>query len=576
MADNQTIADLFEEMADILEIQDENRFKIRAYRMAADRIRGLGSPLDKVTDKKQLTAIEGIGDALADKILEINRTGDFKAHREAEQEISPGLLEMLRIEGLGPKRVAQIHKQLGITTLAELAAAGRTGKIAGMAGFGAKIQENIVNGLNRLEESRGRFCLDEVLPLAEKIIDTIRKIKGVKQVSPAGSLRRFKETVRDLDILVTGIKPAAKTVMETFITLPEAAAVLQNGKTKSSIRLKNGLQVDLRFVVPSEYGAALQYFTGSKEHNVRVREIAKDNEYKVNEYGIFTKEEKRVAGKTEVEMYRTLGLDYIEPELRENTGELYAAMESQLPKLITLADLRGDLQMHTTMSDGTNTLEQMIEACLGRGYKFMAITEHSQSVRVANGLDDDRLLRWIEEIRKTAGRYKNITVLTGIEVDILKNAKLDLNDRTLEQCDVVVAAVHSNFKMPPADLTKRIIDGISHPAVNILAHPTTRIINEREPLNYDIEQIMEVARKQQVAMEVNSHPRRLDLKDSQVRIVIERGGYISINTDAHSIAGLDAMRYGIGTARRGWCAAANCINSFTTENLKKYLDKKQE
>ncbi|MEW5694289.1 MAG: helix-hairpin-helix domain-containing protein, partial [Candidatus Hydrogenedentota bacterium] len=400
MIDNTAIAHLFFEMANILEILGENQFKVRAYRNAANVISNHPTPFATIYNKEKFMEIDGIGEAIAGKIIEIIDSGDFNAHRDAKKKIPDGLLEMLKIEGLGPKRVAVLYKELGLKTIDDLKRSAENGSIQKLHGFGLTIQNNILTGIQNLLKSKGRFTLDEVLPVACKIIDTLQKIKGVKEVVYAGSLRRWKETVKDLDILVSGDTKISKRVMDVFTQMDNVLEILQKGDTKSSVKLKNQLQVDLRFVRVDCFGASLQYFTGSKEHNVALRSLAKDRGYKTNEYGLFYikgKKEKKVAGADEKIFYQKLGMQYIEPELRENTGEIKLALANQLPQLITQSDIQADLQMHTNASDGINTLDEMIQSCIGLGYKYMAITEHSKSVYVARGLGDDELLRWIEK-----------------------------------------------------------------------------------------------------------------------------------------------------------------------------------
>ncbi len=573
---NDFIANLLDKIASLMEIQEENRFKVRAYRMAAACIRELTFSVAKIEEEK-LLEIPGIGKAIAEKIREIGTTGDCEAHRKLLQEVPESLLEFLRIEGLGPKRVGILYRELGITSTQMLKEAALSGKIETLDGFGTKIVKKIVDGLDHLEERKGRFALDQVVPMMQNLLETMQGIPGVSKVEVAGSLRRWKETVKDLDILVTGNKEYTEKVMDTFASYPEVESIISRGDTKSTVKWKMGIQVDLRFIESDCFGAGMQYFTGSKEHNIALRTLAKDKGFKTSEYGLFKisgKKEIKVAGENEAEFYRTLGMDYIPPELRENAGEIEAAMKGTLPCLIELSDIRGDLQMHTTQSDGKNSLEEMVQSAMGLGYEFIAITDHSKAMHVANGMDEARLSQWIETIHKTRQKYPGFHLLAGIEVDILKDGSLDLEEKILKECDVVVASIHSSLRMSSEDMTKRIIDGISHPFVHILAHPTARLIQQREPVDYDFDKVLEAAIQNRVAMEVNSSPRRLDLKDVLVRKVIENKGLISINTDAHSFDQLLFMKYGVHTARRGWCQKKDCINTFDMEHLQKFLSKR--
>jgi DNA polymerase (family 10) len=517
-----------------------------------------------------------VGGALAGKILEIVQTGDFKAHREILEEIPRSLLSILKIEGLGPKRVAMLYKELDIQNLEGLSQAVENGLVRTLHGFGPKIQEKIREGIRNLAQSHDRFPLDEVVPTASQLLIRMRKIPGVDKVEVAGSLRRWKETVKDLDILVTGDVQKTREVMDAFTSYEEVAEVVQRGETKSSVKLHMGIHVDLRFVDPECFGSSMQYFTGSKEHNIALRTFAKDKGFKTSEYGLFRimgDREQRVAGKTEEEFYQALGMQYIEPELRENTGEIDRALSHTLPDLITLDDIQGDLHMHTTESDGINTLEEMIEMAVRLHYSYIAITEHSVSVKIAHGLEEDRLLRWLDVIRKTGARYPDIKVLAGVEVDIRKDGSLDFPDEVLEQCDVVLASIHSHFRMPSEEMTGRIITGISHPHVNILSHPTGRMIPEREPIQFDFAEVLAAALQNHVALEVNASPRRLDLKDNLIHTTVDKGGKVCIDTDAHSIAQLYNMEVGVRMARRGWCRKEDCLNTLNLSELRKFLSK---
>lgn len=577
MYNNDFIANMLDKIASLLEIKEENRFKIRAYRMAAACIRELTFSVAKIEEVKKLWEIPGIGKAIAEKIMEISSTGSCETLRSLVEEIPESLLDFLKIEGLGPKRVGILYRDLGIQNAQTLKEFALNGKIQELNGFGPKIVQKILDGLEHWEERKGRFPLDQVVPKVQSLLAAMRSIPGVTQAEVAGSSRRWKETVKDLDILVTGDKEHAGSVMDVFTAYPEVESVLSQGATKATVRWTMGIQVDLRFVDSDCFGAGMQYFTGSKEHNIALRTLAKDKGFKTSEYGLFKisgSKETKVAGQNEEEFYRCLGMDYIPPEMRENAGEIEAALSGKLPCLLEHSDICGDLQMHTTESDGKNSLEEMAQAAIALGYKFIAITDHSKAMHIAHGLDEARLLRWIETIHKTREKYPQFHLLAGVEVDILKDGSLDLEEKVLRECDVVVASVHSSLHINSQDMTKRIIQGISHPFVHILAHPTSRIIQQREPIEYDFDKVLEAAIQNHVAMEVNSSPQRLDLKDILVRKVIECKGWISVNTDAHSCDQLLFMKYGVHTARRGWCKKEDCINTFGIDKLKSFLSKK--
>ena len=579
MIDNNHIAQVLEQIADLLQIKGENVFKIRAYRTAAEKIRGLGIALARIGDLDKLTGYEGIGKAIAEKIIEIGQIGTCKVHQELLAKIPASLLELLAIDGLGHKRVALLHQQLAIINAAQLQAAIDRGEVDKLPGFGRKLREKIIKGLANLEKRRSRFTLDQVMPVAEELLALLQAIPGTKKVELAGSLRRWKETVKDLDILVTGKAKISSKVMQSFIGYHQVEQIIAQGDTKTSVKLNNGLQVDLRFVAPECFGASMQYFTGSKEHNIALRTLAKEQGFKTSEYGLFkleNQQEHKVAGNDERGFYRALNMDYIEPELRESNGEIAAARRGELPRLLKLRDIRGDLQMHTTQSDGKNSAREMIAAAIAAGYQFIAITEHSKSVRVANGLDEERLQRWIDELRQIDADYPDFCLLTGVEVDILKDGSLDLDEKVLRQCDVVVASIHSHFSMPPAEMTKRIVTGVSHEVVHILAHPTARLIHRRDPIAFDFDQVLAAAVNNQVALEVNSHPHRLDLPENLIRSVLAAQGKITVNSDAHSVEQLALLRYGVHMARRGWCRKRDCINTFTVKKLRRFLAKKPE
>ncbi len=585
MISNESIAQKFDEIATLLEIKGENAFKIRAYRIAATTIKELSYDLAKVHNIADIEKIPGIGKGLAGKILEIVQSGDCEYYCKLIKEIPRNLIDLLQIEGLGPKRVATMYHKLGITNIQDLATSVQQGKLLELSGFGEKIVNKIIQGIKHFNEHKSQFLLADILPVAQEIIANLSQIPGITHIESAGSLRRWKETVKDLDILVTGDSLLAAKVMDVFTSLPQVEKVLQKGETKSCVQLITGIQVDLRFVPSNCFGASMQYFSGSKEHNIVLRTLAREKGFKISEYGIFhiqtnlqessEMQEICIASENEADIYSQLGMDYIEPELRENSGEIEAALQHSLPQLIQIKDIRGDCHSHTNQSDGRCTLEEMVAAAQAQGYEYMAITDHSQSSYIANGLNEERLSQWIQKIHAFQKQCPNIHLLAGIEVDILSDGSLDIQDNVLKQCDIVVASVHANFRMSREEMTQRIKKALSHPLVNIFAHPTGRLIKRREPYSYDFDQVLEVALQNQVAFEVNSQPERLDLKDTLIRRVVNRNGWLSIDSDAHSIYDFKNIILGVHTARRGWCTPQHCINTYSWSKLQEFLKKKK-
>jgi DNA polymerase (family 10) len=566
---NSDVASIFSHVADLLEIEGANPFRVRAYRNAGRTIASLlGNIADMVKAGEDLTDLEGIGEDLAGKIEEIVETGDLEQLEEIEQRVPPGLADLLDISGLGPKRVRALYDELGVTNPEELEKAAKQGKIEDLEGFGAKTQQKI---LDDLEEARGkeqRTRLDTADELVVPLLDYLRGLEGVRRVEAAGSYRRRQETVGDLDVLVTG--EDGKQIIDRFVEYEDVDEVVSEGETRSTVLLRTGLQVDLRVVVEESYGAALLYFTGSKAHNIHLRNMALDQDMKINEYGVFRGEE-RIAGETEEEIYGLFDMPYIEPELREDRGEIDAAQEGDLPQLVTLDDLRGDLQMHTTASDGHNTLEEMVEAAQERGYDYVAITDHSPRVAVAQGLDAEHLAKRIDEIDELNEKLGGIRVLKGIEVDILEDGSLDLPDDVLSRLDVVVASVHSGFGFSRDKQTERILRAMDNPNFHILAHPTGRLINERDPYEVDLEKVMQGALDRGCYLEVNALPNRLDLDDVHARMAKEMGLKLSISTDAHRVSELAYMRFGVGQARRGWLEPDDVLNTRSWRDLHKLL-----
>jgi len=568
---NREIANILMEIADNLQIQGVE-WKPNAYRKAARSIETLAEPIEKIYKEegtKGLKTIPGIGEGIAKKIEEYLKTGKIKEFQRLSKKIPKGVKEMIHIPSLGPKKVLMLYKKLKIKSISELKKAIKSGRVRKLAGFGAKSEQDIIRGLGLVAQRKKRSLLGEIFPVARELRDIISKVPGVKKVELAGSLRRMKESIGDIDILAISSKPTK--VMDVFTNLPNVKTVLAKGPTKSTIILKEGFQSDLRVLDDKSFGAALQYFTGNKDHNVAVRQIAIKKGYKLSEYGLF-KKNKYIAGRTEADVYKKLGLAYIEPELRQNTGEIDAAKKGALPKLITLKDIKGDLHLHTRWSDGNNSTAEMISQAQKMGYKYIAITDHSKSQRIANGLDEKTLQKHIDEVKKLRKKYR-IKIFMGSEVDILSDGSLDYSDAILKKLDWVVASVHSGFKMDKAKMTKRLIKAIENPHVNAIGHPTGRLIHAREPYQVDLAQIFSSAAKNNVALEINSHPSRLDLKDIHIRKALEHRCKIVINTDSHSIDHFRFIEFGVAQARRGWCEAKNVINTWPLSKLERFLKK---
>ncbi|MEZ4599487.1 MAG: DNA polymerase/3'-5' exonuclease PolX [Syntrophotaleaceae bacterium] len=572
---NADIARIFNHIADLLEIDGDNPFRVRAYRNAArtisDQPQGMAEMLE---DGKDLSQLPGIGKDLAGKVAEIVASDRLEMLRTLEAKVPPDLCELLRLTGLGPKRIAVLYRQLGIKTFDELAAAARDQRIRELPGFGKKTEENILREIKGKTAMALRTRLAEAEQVAEPLQAYLKATEGVKQVMVAGSYRRRLETVGDLDILVACER--GSPVMDRFTDFENVVEVLAKGGTKSSVRLRGGLQVDLRVVPAVSYGAALYYFTGSKAHNIAVRQIAQRKGLKINEYGVFRGEgeaEERIAGTSEEEVFATVDLPYIEPELRENSGEIEAAREDRLPELIVPGDLRGDLHAHTRATDGRSSLKEMAEAARSLGYSYLAITEHSQAVAMARGFDARRLEQQIEEIDELNEVLSGFRVLKGIEVDILEDGSLDLPDEVLEKLDLTVCAIHSKFDLTLEKQTERIIRAMDNPHFRILAHPTGRLINKREPYQVNMEKIMKAALERGCFMEINAQPDRLDLNDQHCRLAKEMGLKVAICTDSHHTAGLRNVKYGIYQARRGWLTRDDVINTREVEDLLKLLQR---
>jgi DNA polymerase (family 10) len=571
---NIEIAKLFNEIADFLEIKDDNPFRIRAYRRAAQAIEGLPEDIAAIAERGTLLDVPGIGKDLAAKIQEVLAKGTVEYLEDLRKEIPAGVIDLMGIHGVGPRTAKLLYEQVGVDSVERLEELARAHKLAGLPGIKAKTEENILKGIAVWRSGRERMPLGRALVLAEAILGDLRRLKAVDQIQAAGSLRRMKETVKDIDILVTSAEPVR--VMAAFIGLPNLAEVLAHGDTKSSVRLRENIQVDLRVVEPDCFGAALQYFTGSKQHNIRVRELAQRRGLKVSEYGVFNeKNNRRVAGKTEAEVYRAVGLPFIPPELREDGGEIEAALEDRLPSLVSAEDIRGDLQMHTTWSDGAHSLAELAAGVRAKGYRYMAVTDHSKSATVAGGMKDEQVLQMIAEVRALNKKMKGFRILAGCEVDIKGDGTLDFPDEILRQLDLVLVSVHSRFKMTREEMTARIVRAVQHPLVHMLGHPTGRLIGERGAYEVDMEAVLMAARAAGTAVEINASPSRLDLSDLHARRANELGIPIAINTDAHTIGQLDYMRFGVAVARRAWLTPQDVLNAWPEEQLLSWLEKRR-
>ena len=566
---NQEIAQLLTEIADLLDIKGENPFRIRSYRNGARTVSDLAEDLTGlVGEEKDLTEIPGIGASLAEKIREIVKTGKLKFLDDLKKQLPPGLPELLKLQGIGPKKVKLFYDEAGVDSIDSLARAAGTGKLHDLFRMGEKTEAKILRAIENYRKGAGRFRIDIGFTYAESIVRYLNPVPGLKDLIPAGSLRRRQETIGDLDILAICRDPVP--LMDRFTGYDKAEDILAHGSTKSSLLLKDGLQVDLRAMNNRQFGSALLYFTGSKAHNIALRKRARAMGLKVSEYGVF-RDDDVIAAQTEEDCYRALGLPWIPPELREDRGEIEAAERGELPHLIELKEIRGDCHMHTTTSDGKNSIEEMARAAKDKGYNYIAITEHSQALRIAGGLDEKALAAHLRRIDEANRRVNGIRILKGIEVDILGDGTLDLKNDILNECEVVIASVHSRFNLSEKEMTKRIIRGIKNRQVNILGHPTGRLILEREPYRVDLEEVIKVASGEGVVMEINAHPRRLDLNDIHARMAKDMGAKLIINTDAHSISQLGLMKYGVFTARRGWLEKEDVINTYTLKKLLTFL-----
>lgn len=570
---NADIAVIFGEIADLLEIEQANPFRIRAYRNAARIVGELGHEVRVMLDRgEDLTELPGIGDDLAAKMREIVESGKCRALEKLRTELPPTIIELLRVPGLGPKRVRTLWHDLDIQTAEQLARAARDGRIRGLPGFGGKTETNILHAVEMQLSKTRRIKLATAAQYAESLVAWLSGARGVSHVEVAGSYRRSRETVGDLDILV--IAATDSDVMARFVAYDEVTEVLSRGPTRASVVLKSGLQVDLRVIEAAAYGAALCYFTGSKAHNIAMRLLARERGFKLNEYGVFRGRE-RIAGDSEESVYRAVGLPWIPPELREDRGEIAAARAGRLPRLIELAELRGDLHVHTKATDGRHSLKEMALAAKARGLSYLAVTEHSRRLAMAHGLDPRRLAEQCDEIDRLNEMLEGIVLLKGIEIDILEDGSLDLPDSALARIDLVVGAVHSRFDLPRAKQTERILRAMDHPCFTLLAHPTGRVIESRAPYDVDMLRIVRHAKRRGCYLELNAHPERLDLLDTHCLMAKEEGVLVAINSDAHSREDFANLRFGIGQARRGWLGAADVLNTRPLPELRRLLAQAQ-
>lgn len=570
---NSDISDILREVGDLLDIEGANDFRVRSYRQAAQSINNLSENLrELVEEEADLTELTGIGESIAEKIEEIIKTGSLKQLEEIKERVPEQLRKLLMLEGLGPERVKDLYEKLDIKSREDLEKALKEEKIRELEGFGEKIEENIRKELERLEDEETRTLLIRAEEYATPLVEYLKEHDGVQRIVVAGSYRRRKETVGDLDILVTCENKEA--VMDHFTSFEDVDEVISSGETKSSIRLRSGLQVDLRVVADESYGAALVYFTGSKQHNIGLRERALDRDLKINEYGVFREgEDKPVAEKEEKEVYDAVDLPVIPPELREDRGEVDAAEEGNLPELVTLDDLKGDLHIHTAYTDGGASIREMAEAARKLGHKYIAITDHSKRVTVANGMDAGELEKQIKEIEEIDEELEGIRILKGIEVDILKDGSFDLPDDILERLELRVCSVHHKLDLPEKKQTERILKAMESPLFNILGHPTARRMHDRDEMNLGMEAIMDAALKHNCFMEVNATPERMDLDDRYCKMAKERGLKVAISTDAHSTGELEYLKYGLSQARRGWLEKKDVINTRNTDDMLELINR---
>ncbi|MFH1179877.1 MAG: DNA polymerase/3'-5' exonuclease PolX [Candidatus Bathyarchaeota archaeon] len=565
MSLNAKVAEQLYQIGEILTIK-EDRFRSRAYNMAAQRVTSLTEDVGSIADRGELDQIPGVGKSIAMTIEEIIETGQSVILEELRNSLPKGVLQLIEVEGIGPKIAMRLNEELRVTNLEELEQAAKAQKIRVLKGFGAKKEENILKAITEYRNRSTRFLLGEVLPIIQGIISYMGDSPDVRLVEVAGSARRGKETVGDLDVLVSSLNPEAVT--ERFCSMPPIIRVLGRGPTKSTVVLQNMLQVDLRVIPPESYGAALQYFTGSKEHNVKLRTIGVKAGYKLNEYGLYRRDnDELVEAEDEVKIYQALGMRWMPPELRENTGEIEAAMEGKLPNLVTLDQIRGDLHVHTDYSHAIDPLEDMVRKAIDMKLDYLAITDHSQSLAIARGLKEDKLIEQIKEVKRLDEEYSEIRLLTGTECDIKSDGSMDYSDDVLEQLDWVVASIHIGMQRDEETITNRIIDAIHNPSTRVIGHPTGRLIQKRNPYEVNLDKIFEAAAEQKVFMEINCSPSRLDLRDVDARRAKEAGVKLTLGSDAHSVAQMEFLPLGVSVARRGWLEPEDVVNTWGLEKV---------
>ncbi|MBN1406104.1 MAG: DNA polymerase/3'-5' exonuclease PolX [Candidatus Omnitrophica bacterium] len=569
--DNHKISEIFEAIADILEFKQDNQFKIRAYRRAAASIRAMSEDINEFAKANPLNSIPGIGKDLSEKIEELLKTGALKSYEELKESVPGIIFDMMRIPGVGPKTAKLLYDELKIDSVEKLKKYAKEHKLSQLSHLKEKTEANILKGIELLEKSSDSMLLGDALPMAEGMVNYLKQKSPISKIDIAGSARRMKQTVKDIDILVSSKKPQA--VMHNFVNMPTTERVLVRGDTKSSILTRQGIQVDIRVVEPASYGAALVYFTGSKEHNVRLRELAVKKKLKINEYGVYSVKGgsasggKKIAGKTEEEVYASVGLKYIEPELREDRGEIGAALKNKLPKLIEISDIRGDFHVHSNYSDGINTIEEMARFCKNLGYEYVVISDHSKSLKVAGGLSEQDLIKKNREIDAINKKIKGFKVLKGVEVDIDSDGNLDYSDEVLKDLDVVLAAIHTGFKQSKEVITKRILRAMDNKHVDIITHPTGRLLNAREPYAVDMTAVLKHAKKTGTVIEINGYPERLDLDDINSRIASEMGVKIALTTDSHRVEQLLNMRFAVSVARRAWLTQKDVLNTLSLKQI---------
>ncbi|MDA2921853.1 DNA polymerase/3'-5' exonuclease PolX [Patescibacteria group bacterium AH-259-L07] len=573
--DNREIANILNQIADILEIIDANRFRIIAHQRAAQAIENLTENINSIYAKGELEKIPGVGKAIADHIKELIETGKSKAFERLKKKIPVGVLELLYIEGLGPKKVKLFYQKFGVKSIPQLEKLVKSHKLLILKGWGEKSEQNILRGIALYKRFRKRFALGEVYFLSHDIVTSLKQSRLTDKVTVCGSIRRGRETIGDMDILATSKTP--KKAIDFFTSLDAVEKVIAQGTTKARVILRHGPEADLRVVKPESFGAAMHYFTGSKAHNIHIRKMGIAKGLRINEYGVYKKSRGkliRIGGRAEKEIFQSVGLDWIPPEIREDDGEIEAAQKGKLPKLINAGDVKGDLQVHTKWSDADNTILEMAQAAKERGYEYIAITDHASAIGVTKGLNKKTIVNYIKAIKRADKKINGIRILAGSEVDIMRNGDLYLPDSVLKRLDVVLAAVHSGFRRPEVEQTRRVIKVLENPYVHIFAHPTARLINKREPINLDMETVIQAAKKTNTILEINASWQRLDLNAIHTRSAVERGVKMVISTDAHATNQLDMMKFGVLTARRGWCEKKDIINTLPLTRLLKVLTKK--